>query len=605
MLFVVACAPALSNAAEGHDTRPRASDMQLRHALDAIRLQHSVPGLAAALFDRQQVRVFATGELVHEGNPVTPSSRFRLGQTSNLFTGLAVAALDADGSLSADAELRRLAPEVDLHNPWASERPVRVEHLLAHRAGLGPLRYRNVYADSAEQPLLAAINRAYRELRLEFPPGEREQYSLVGPAIAAYLVEKSVSMPYEQVLERLLFKPLELSASLGRPGGELPEDSRGHAGWPPREVPALALNAPPTGDIWMSAGDLGSIGRMLLNRGLHGDRQVIPAEAVDWLESMDEQQALVPGSRRGVHAEEHAGLLFYTQTGALPGFLTRIAYSPELGRGYLVMLNHGNARKALASADALLRGQLLTDARPTTLPATAGEPPPIPTGWYHRADSEPPPRRLYQWWLGLARVTDCEQGLCFRGLGQPPVTLVASGEWRLRERGRWFSGWRVVLTDDSRRLLSSSATWAPTTGLAVAGRLAAVAFVISGLVLALALLPAWTFTLVRGRVTNYHALAPRLVPLAAALTFIAGQVALFMTGYPALAQPGAASISVLVLTLLAPVTALLALAAAIAGFVWGLPARTAWAAVYVALATIVASVMLAMADLVAFQSWNY
>lgn len=219
--------------------------------------------------------------------------------------------------------------------------------------------------------------------------------------------------------------------------------------------------------------------------------------------------------------------------------------------------------------------------------------------------SESPPRQLYQWWLGLARATDCTPGLCFRGAGQRAVVLEASDEQRLREQGRWFPGWQVVPTDDSHRLLSASAAWEPVTGPAVAGRLAAVAFVAVGLLLALALLPVWVLALIRDRVTDYHALAPRLVPLVAALVFIAGQVALFMTGYPALAQPGAASVTILALTVLAPVMALLALAAAIAGFVWGLPARTACAAMYIALATIVASVMLAMADLVAFQSWNY
>lgn len=605
-LLAVLWLPALAVAQpEMVDTRPRANDAQLRHALQSVRLRHDVPGFAAAIFDRDGTRVFAVGELAADGSPVAPESRFRVGQVSLLFNALLAATLIADGSLSADGELRRLAPEVDLHNPWSSERPVRIEDLLSHRAGLDATRFRDVYTDSADQPLLAGINRAFRALRLHDRPGEAERYSVVGHAVVAYLVEKAAGMPFEQALQRLLFAPLELEATLGRKAVET-FDSTGHAGRPSRPVADLSLNLPPAGDLWISASDLARVGQLLLNNGRHGERQVLSEAALQWMEdTASEAPAIVPGRSRGLDVEEFAGFSFHTQTGALPGFLARFAYSRELGKGYVVLLNHGTSEAALAEAEALLRGQVISGARPQPVPS--GSSGALDTeslaGWYRNVTPQTAPRALYQR-LDLARAIPCDGHVCFSRL-TGTTRLEAFDAERLRATGRWLPGWSLRASETAIALEEQGRRWQRMDSVQVLLTLALAIFVGGGMVMALFLLPVWTVSLLRRRIGNYHELVPRLLPLAAIVCIVAFQVALFTTDYPALGKVSAPSITILVLSVLAPVLAVVSLPATIAGFMWGISRRSAIASAYLALAACAAVAIMAMHDLIGFQTWNY
>lgn len=590
---------------ESIDTRPRANDTQLRHALQGIRLRHDVPGLAAAVFDREGTRVFAVGELAADGSPVAPESRFHVGQVSLLFNALMAATLVADGSLSADGELRRLAPEVDLHNPWSSERPVRIEDLLSHRAGLGATRFRDVYTESTDQPLLAGINRAFRALRLHDRPGETERYSVVGHAVVAYLVEKAAGMPYEQALDRLLFAPLELEASLGRDAAET-FDSAGHNGRPSRPVPELELNLPPAGDLWISANDLARVGQLLLNNGRVGERQVLSEAALQWMEgAAADAPQIVPGRRRGIDVEEFSGHVFYSQTGALPGFLARFVYSRELGKGYVVLLNHGYATAALAEAEALLRGQIISGQGVPQVPAVSNDVVDIDslTGWYRNATPELAPRVLYRN-LDFARAVPCDKWLCLSHLAGTQ-RLEGFDAVRLRAEGRWQPGWSVRRSDAGIALEEQGRLWQRVERTEVLLTVLLAVFVIGGIVAACILLPAWTVSLLRRRIGNYHELVPRLVPLAAVASIVAFQVALFTTDYPALGNVSAPSITILVLSLLVPVLAVLSLPATVAGFLWGISRRSAVASAYLALVACVVAVVMAMHDLVGFQTWNY
>lgn len=589
------------------DTRPRGDDVQLRQALQEIRVRHGIPGMAAAVFDADDARIFAVGELEPGGNPVTPESRFRVGQVSLLFNGLLAAALVTDGSMSADGELRRLAPEMDMHNPWSNERPIRIEDLLAHRAGLGITRFRDVYADAPGQPLLVGINRAFRALRLINRPGDVEHYSILGPSIVAYVAEKAAGMPYEDALKRLLFMPLEMEATLGRADGPRSFDSAGHSGRPVSRIANLPLNLPPSGDIWISAKDLAHIGQLLLNRGRRDDQQVVADVAVDWMEAAPTDIAIqVPGKRRGLAVEEHGGFLFHTQTGAMQGFLARFAYSRELGKGWLVLLNHGGGAAALAEAEALLRGQVIADAVAPAVPVADMKGLDLETlaGWYRNVSPEPAPRAFFQSWSSFMAATQCDDRLC---LSRPfqKIRLESFDKTRLREEGRWYPGWHVRATENGLLLEGRGAAWQPVGGWQVLARAVLILAVLGGILTALVLMPYWTWSMVRGRLRTYHELLPRLLPLSAVATLVVFMVLLFCVDYPELGSASTPSIAILVFSILAPVLAFFALPAVFAGLAWRLPWRALVAPLCLAVVAWIIAIGLALHDLLAFRTWVY
>ena len=89
------------------------------------------------------------------------------------------------------------------------------------------------------------------------------------------------------------------------------------------------------------------------------------------------------------------------------------------------------------------------------------------------------------------------------------------------------------------------------------------------------------------------------------LALIACQVLLFSTDYPELGEFTSPGIAILVLSILGPVLAVLALPAAAAGIAWRLPRRTVLAAATLALSALVITAGMAASGLVAFQTWNY
>src|SRR5690606_33027049 len=109
-LFVAPCA-----APAPLDPRP-ATDEALQAQLEQLRERHGLEAIEVGVFDAADSRLLGSGTT---SEPLLP------GEAASLLAGLALVALDADGTLSLDAEVLALAPELDIRNRW-SERPVRI-----------------------------------------------------------------------------------------------------------------------------------------------------------------------------------------------------------------------------------------------------------------------------------------------------------------------------------------------------------------------------------------------------------------------------------------------------------------------------------------------
>ncbi|MBL8329363.1 MAG: serine hydrolase [Rubrivivax sp.] len=247
----------------------------------------------------------------------SPATRYRIGSISKMLTAILVLQLVDEGRLSLDDPLSRWFPGL----PQAQA--MRIEHLLAHRSGLGEIQHlagfqeRWRFEPRQEAELLAAI----ASLPRAFAPGERTQYNNSGYLLLGFVIEHVSGRSYAQQLQQRLVQPLGLQDTAFEPGA-------------PADGPH-AVSYRPAGSGWQAeratdatvpraAGGVVSSPRDLVTvvRALFRGRLLAPAT----LERMQRAQG---GLGLGLMALPGAGPQAYGHEGVIDGFTATVAYFPQ------------------------------------------------------------------------------------------------------------------------------------------------------------------------------------------------------------------------------------------------------------------------------------
>lgn len=599
-------------ALAGVDPRPRHDDVKLQAALDTLREKHDLPGIAIAVFTNEQRYVLTSSD----DAGITPDTRFRLGSVGELFVALGVLSLVNDGSLALDDAVLDRAPELDLRNPWSTERPITIRDLLTHQSGLAPPHFRDTVLLGERQALLAAINRAFQRAETGFLPGSRTRHSILNTAIAAYLAEKAANARLQDVIDILFNVPLETRISLGTPGGA---SDRALAHGNGQVISPLRLNLAPADNGWASVTDLARIGQVLLNDGRAGERPILSTTLIEQLESAADPLGM---QGHGVRIEYPGGHRQFVLRGNLPGYQSLLAWSPDRAGGFAALVNQGGNAEGLADLENLLRGQL-----PHPMPTTglgAGVPPPAGmAGWYRPELNMAPPVRWIEAALGWLRLADCGDELCVLAAGergarlQQPSDIDSNvpgenglGENVLREFASWQAGWHPGWywneIGEGIDLFARERHWQKDSAFRVLAPLAsAIALLLLSLFVLIQLvqLPRLAWQL-RRRQLSWLELLPAELATLSVVAALAVPLLFLLMDLPQLAQPTPLSIALLIASIAAPLLGLFAVPAYIVA--WrrkhlNAPFRTG-----ISLVTALGwSVLLLVCDAVAFQSWNY
>ncbi len=137
--------------------------------------------------------------------PITPQTVFYVGSVSKQFTAATIALLADEGKLAFDDDVRKFFPEMPTRDP-----PVTVRHLLHHTSGV-PDMYRVMREHG-----LTTWNRFSRgealdlltEQPLDFPPGEKYQYSNGGYFLLSMVVERASGKTLREYAHEKIFAPL-------------------------------------------------------------------------------------------------------------------------------------------------------------------------------------------------------------------------------------------------------------------------------------------------------------------------------------------------------------------------------------------------------------
>jgi D-alanyl-D-alanine carboxypeptidase len=176
------------------------------------------PGLSIGIVYDQDL-IWANGygfADVETKRAATPSTIYRIASITKLFTATAVMQLRDQGKLRLDDNVDKHLPWFRIKDPFASDPPITIWHLMTHLAGLprgsaGLPEGARGFA-SRDQMIEAVAGQ-----ELTFPTETEFKYSNLGWALAGEIVAKVSGQPYETYVEQHILQPLGMSSTFVRP----------------------------------------------------------------------------------------------------------------------------------------------------------------------------------------------------------------------------------------------------------------------------------------------------------------------------------------------------------------------------------------------------
>ena len=265
---------------------------------------------------------------------VTSDTPFFIASVSKMFLGLATVVLADRGMLDLDAPIAEYLPELSIERGVgrASSR-----QLLTHTSGVANV----APCESADSDIEDVVRRVGAE-PLWTAPGALYNYSNVGYAFVAAVVERVTSQPFEAVVAERVLVPLGIPDATYDPGRVR---VRGHT---PPGVPdeILCRAVRPAGGLAMTIGELATWLEAIVATDPPIDRALF--------EALTERRVstgigINPEYGLGVSYVPHDGAAFFAHNGGHSGYSAFVAWEPSLGFGVAALANVPLGAAAAAS----------------------------------------------------------------------------------------------------------------------------------------------------------------------------------------------------------------------------------------------------------------
>ncbi|MEM9440860.1 MAG: serine hydrolase [Pseudomonadota bacterium] len=359
------------------------------------------------------IRMF--GRVAPNAEPVTEDTLFRFGSVSKNITSLLAVTLVDAGKLSLDADVRDLLPDALISNPWETEAPLRLVHLLEHTGGLPG----SSYADYAEEAgdLAPSDYVTSKRFDLRWAPGRYYSYANSGHTIVAAALEQLTGRSFDDLVIENVFAPLGMETATFRNSilNNQKLSPSWHADGSRAETWSLAIR--PSGALVGSIKDLAALTRFHATAG--ADTGMTPA-VVERMRTPKTGLAAEQGYELsyglGMFGFIVADQVFWGHWGRVDGFLTSFGILSPQKHGFALISNTGN-RAAMSAMRSRIANYLTQDMMP------AQPPPAIPLqnadhliGWYQPFTDDMELRSWISELLGLQHITIRDGTLYLRTL---------------------------------------------------------------------------------------------------------------------------------------------------------------------------------------------
>lgn len=342
-----------------------ALDLCIAHSV----LERALPGLSIAVIrDRHLIWARGYGMADLETKiAASPSTRYRIGSVSKLFTAMAIMQLRDAGRLHLDETVRTYLPAFTYHDMHPEGPPITVRHVLAHTSGLA----RDIPLPPGTDP--KALSRhdimvRVGETKSLFPAGRDWRYSNLGYWLLGEIMIAVTGRPYADYVEREILGPLGMHATHIGSGLDLTGLATGYgmrvagSSRPRVEVP----DAGPllsTGTVASSVEDLARFAALNMSDDRGRAATVVCETTLHEMREVQWQKAGWQGSQglgfgiRKVGEQRRIG-----HHGRPPGYRACLSIAPDARLAVVVLINATDANavhysnRAFALLNAVSRG---------------------------------------------------------------------------------------------------------------------------------------------------------------------------------------------------------------------------------------------------------
>jgi CubicO group peptidase (beta-lactamase class C family) len=615
LVLVSLIATVCTTVCAGSENGPK-SIPELQAALETILKETHTPGAGIAIVSRDRVE-WAAGLGMADagaGKPATADTLFRIGSVSKAFAAFAALQLQEQGKLSLTDTVRQWVPDVAFSNPWEASDPVRLVHLMEHTTGFDDVHLREYALNDPKITLKEALayNPSSRVSR--WRPGSRMAYCNSGPAVLAAVIEKASGQRFEDYVQEHFFNPLHMDTAsyFYTPAVQQRLTKLYHAdGVTPASYWHIAHR--PSGAINASAKDMANYVRFYLQRGSVDGRQLLSASSIERMETTETLPSAKLGRITGYGLYNYAILdgpfVFRGHNGGISGGLTEMAYLPDAGCGYAVMINSENG-DALGRMITLVRHYIIRDLPRPALPPTALVPEDLQhhyAGYYQGIS--PRIQLLY----AFTRLINVKQfhftadKLSATTYGIHREEWVPMSERLFRKKDQSIATVALLPDADGEMLIQFRwETFTKVSAWRIWGQFVAVGLILLLMASSLLFAPVWGLRKLAGRLHNPGPLSVRALPLLSVLLLISFLV-LFAQS---LQDPGAAgvlslrTVGIMLLSLAFPVSALASLYSIYCARSAAVNRIVYWHSVVVAVAMTATTVYLGYWGLVGVRLWS-
>jgi CubicO group peptidase (beta-lactamase class C family) len=443
---------------------------ELRARIARVLEREQVPGAAFALVGRDGP-IWTGGIGVRDRAtraPMDADTAFRVGSLSKTVIALGVMRLVDQGKLDLDRPLREILPDVDLDNPWEAVAPVTLAQCLEHTAGLDDVRFNEIFTDDERLSVQDALALNPRSRRIRWRPGTRHAYSNVGYTLAGRAIEVASGEPFDAYLRREVMIPMGIVDSDFRRTDVLaPRLATGHLD-ADRTAAFLPFAHRPAGALLATATDLGKLVQYWIRRG-EGYPPIVSRAGLDRIERTGTLPYPRLDSDYGFanYGDVSHPVLGRGHDGGMPGFHSTIRYYPELGLGYVMLLNANYSFRGYRDIRDLVFAYL---TRGKSFPS-----PPPPATHADRPGADffalASPRNEVSGFIEHAQsgfgVSEIADGVRLNELGGPSYRLIRTADGAYRFAGDYGSSLRFTTSSDGTPVMvtgfwyAEAASWWP------------------------------------------------------------------------------------------------------------------------------------------------
>lgn len=301
----------------------------------------SIPGLSLGIIQNGEIIYLQGYGKAGTNLQVSANTPMVIGSLSKSVTAVAVMQLVEDGKIELDSPLQSYLPWFTMQGEY-DPAEITVRHLLNQTSGI-PNTANLVALSGGSLENLRAEIKALSSIALSNRPGDQYIYSNVNFDILALIIEQVTENSYRDYLRKYLLEPLEMQNSfLSKTEGKAAGMSEGHTRWLGIPLPTdihYLDNSLASGFIISSAEDMSRYLLMHLNSGSVNGYQLLTENGIAELHSPGSMADGVSPYAMGLIARDENGKRVLLHDGAMQGFNSAMAFSPEEQWGVIILTN--------------------------------------------------------------------------------------------------------------------------------------------------------------------------------------------------------------------------------------------------------------------------